>query len=82
MAKKFQTKKTAKRSQLAERVLRLRKAFGWSQARLAEEFYITPATVAHWESDKRDISGAAIKLIEIYESKLNGQKENQREKQQ
>lgn len=70
MAKKFETKNKAKRSDLAERVLRLRKTLGWSQARLAEEFYVTPATVAHWESDNRDISGAAIKLIEIYERKV------------
>ena len=74
MAKKFETKNKTKRSELAERVLRLRKALGWSQARLAEEFYVTPATVAHWESDKRDISGSAIKLIEIYESRSNDRK--------
>lgn len=69
MAKKFESKKFAKRSDLAQRVLRLRKNFGWSQAQLAEEFYVTPATIAHWESDRRDISGTAIRLIEIYESK-------------
>lgn len=69
MAKKFERKKIVKRSALAQRVLSLRKAFGWSQARLAEEFYVTPGTIAHWESDNRDISGTAIKLIEIYENK-------------
>ncbi len=69
MAKKFESKKSVKRSDLAQRVLRLRKNFGWSQAQLAEEFYVTPATIAHWESDTRDISGTAIKLIEIYENK-------------
>lgn len=68
MAKKFQTKISTRRSAIAERVFQLRKSLGWSQARLAEEFYVTPATIAHWESNKRVVSGSAIKLIEIYES--------------
>lgn len=69
MARKFETRIKTRRSELAQRVLRLRRFLGWSQAQLAQEFYVTPSTVAHWESDNRAVSGPAIKLIEIYEDR-------------
>lgn len=71
MAKRFESVSVKSRlSKDAKRLTDLRKRRDWSQRQLAEEFYVSPAAVAHWESGEREIQGPALKLLEIYESKV------------
>lgn len=70
MAKRFAKKSDQKRSKDAQRIFKLRKALNLSQRGLAEEFYVSPGAVAHWESGEREIPGPVIKLIEIFEERL------------
>jgi len=75
MAKRFETKASkANSSKGAKRIVALRKKKDWSQRRLAEEFYVSPAAVAHWESGEREVQGPALKLLEIYEKRSRGLK--------
>ena len=53
----------------AERLKRLRVNRKWSQRDLAEEFKVSPGTIALWEQGDRSIPGPVIKLMEIYEKK-------------
>lgn len=70
MAKKFETeKKNAKKSGFAKRLYDLRKSRDWSQKQIAEEFYVSPGTIALWELGQREIPGPVRKLIELYELK-------------
>lgn len=70
MAKKFETdKKTGKKTGMAKRLYDLRKSKDWSQKQMAEEFYVSPGTIALWELGQREIPGPVRKLVEIYELK-------------
>ena len=55
------------------RVKKLRLALGLSQRQMAREFGVSPGAVAHWESGERAISGPVLKLIEIFEARIQGQ---------
>lgn len=75
MAKRFETKNgNSSSSKGAKRIKALRKKNNWSQRELAEEFYVSPAAVAHWESGEREVQGPALKLLEIYEGSSKGSK--------
>ena len=39
-----------------------------SQRQLADEFYVSPAAIAHWKSGEREIQGTALRLLEIFEN--------------
>lgn len=67
MAKKFEIIEKGTRSKEAKRLMYLRKQLGWSQARLAIEFKVSPGTIGLWETGSRSIPGPVLKLIEIYE---------------
>lgn len=68
MAKKFEVaKRNGKKSGMAKRLFELRKSKDWSQKRMAEEFYVSPGTIALWELGQREIPGPVRKLMEIYE---------------
>jgi len=67
MAKKFEVLKGSDRSKEVKRLMKLRKKLGWSQARLAEEWYVSAGTIGLWETGSRSIPGPVLKLIEIYE---------------
>lgn len=71
MAKKFETPNGSdrKRSKDAKRLMKLRKLLGWSQARLAVEWKVSPGTIALWETNTRSIPGPVLKLLDIYEDK-------------
>ncbi len=71
MVKKHDTKTPkSKRPKFARRLMELRKSLGWSQRRLAEEFYVSVGAVANWEIGERPLTGPALKLVEIYEAKI------------
>lgn len=71
MAKKFETLVKREKASHADKLLSLRRHLGWSQKRLAEEFLVSPGTVALWELGKREVPGPALKLIQIYKGKLS-----------
>lgn len=66
MAKKFETQKSSKKAGNAKKLFDLRKKLEWSQKRMADEFYVSPGTIALWELGQREVPGPVIKLIEIY----------------
>lgn len=51
----------------SQRLKKLRLEKGWTQRKTAEEFYVSPGTIALWETGERRISGPALRLIEIFE---------------
>lgn len=53
---------------LAERVKVLRETMGWTMGQLARRFGVSPGAVSQWESGTQ-MSGPAIKLLEVYEKK-------------
>ena len=69
MAKKFEVRKDLKRPKEVKRLMKLRKKLGWSQARLAQEWYVSAGTIGLWETGSRSIPGPVLKLIELYEDK-------------
>lgn len=69
MAKKFEKLSQVKRSDKSLKLIQFRKSFGWSQKRLADEFFVSPGTIALWELSKREIPGPVEKLMEIYSDK-------------
>lgn len=52
------------------RLRKLRAALSLSQRDLACEFNVAPGAISFWESGRRTIPGAILKLIEIYENEL------------
>jgi predicted unusual protein kinase regulating ubiquinone biosynthesis (AarF/ABC1/UbiB family)/DNA-binding XRE family transcriptional regulator len=52
------------------RLTALRKMLGLSQRQMATEFNVTPGAIANWESGTRQVPGAVVRLIEIYEENL------------
>ena len=58
------------RKEEARRLYKLRDGFGWNKSQLATEWYCNHSSISEWESGKRAIPGLAIKLLEIYEKKL------------
>jgi DNA-binding transcriptional regulator YiaG len=56
----------------AARLRLLRKALGWTQRRMAQEFLVSPGAIALWEQSDRHIPGPVLKLIEIYERRRRG----------
>ncbi len=68
------TKSSSLKKQDAERLIALRKAFGWTQRELAIEFNVSHGAVAMWESSERSVPGAVVKLIEIYEKKIKNKR--------
>lgn len=68
MAKKLQTNiAKSERSKEGKRLFALRKKHGWTQKELAEKFGVTSDTVVKWEMGTRNMSGPALKLLEILE---------------
>ena len=53
----------------ANRLVALRAKLGMSQRDLAQEFYVTPGAIAHWEQGNNPLPGPVLKLVEIYERK-------------
>jgi len=49
----------------AKDLIKLRKRLNWTQRDAAEEFYVSPGTIALWETGKRKMPGPAIRLLEI-----------------
>jgi len=73
---KIKRKKLSKKDEdNRQRLIDLRETLGWTLRRLADEFYISSATVGFWETGERKLSGTALKLVEIYEKKLERFKE-------
>ncbi|OFZ15737.1 MAG: hypothetical protein A2Z20_05230 [Bdellovibrionales bacterium RBG_16_40_8] len=70
MTRKHKPKQDTQRPREAKRLIALRKAKNWSQRDLAQEFYVSPGAVAHWEQGIRPVAGAALKLLEIYEKNI------------
>ena len=66
---RFQTTKTH-RAKEAEKLKKLRSALDMTQRDLAKEFWVSPGAIALWEIGDRTIPGPVLKLIEIYESRL------------
>ena len=54
----------------AKRLRMLREGFKWSQTKLAEEWYTNHSSISQWESGNTTMPGLALKLLEIYEGKL------------
>lgn len=68
MARKLESKvPKSKRTKTAQRLLALRKKMSWTQKELAREFGVQPVTVEKWEVGEREMSGPALKLLEIFE---------------
>jgi DNA-binding transcriptional regulator YiaG len=63
------------RKKEADRLSKVRAALGLSRAELAKEFKVTPQALGMWERGERTISGPVLKLIEIYETKIDGKRE-------
>src|SRR5690349_3644767 len=63
-------KERTSRSLNAERLKRLRRMLDMSQRKMADEFMVTSAAVALWETAARAIPGPVLKLIEMYEAEL------------
>lgn len=55
------------RADLVARIKALKEKRGWTQKTMAEAFGLTPGAIAHWETGLKHPSGAALKLLEIYE---------------
>lgn len=53
-----------------ERLQNLRKALGFSQREMAEEFGVVHGAIGLWESGKRKMPGPVLKLIALYEDEL------------
>jgi DNA-binding transcriptional regulator YiaG len=54
----------------ADHLKRLRSSLGMTQRDLAKEFKVSPGTIALWELGNRTLPGPVLKLIEIYELKI------------
>jgi len=71
MARKLETKvPKSKRTKEGMRLFKLRKRNGWTQGELAEQFGVSIDTVVKWEMGTRNMSGPAVKLLEVYEERL------------
>ena len=57
----------ADKSELASRVKALRMKKGWTQKEMSEAFGLSVGAIAQWELKTKFPSGAALKLLEIYE---------------
>lgn len=61
-------------SESALRLKKLREFLGYSQREMANEFKVTSGAIAHWEMGTRPIPGPVIKLMELYEQTIEGDK--------
>ncbi|OQW48512.1 MAG: hypothetical protein A4S09_04865 [Proteobacteria bacterium SG_bin7] len=57
----------AERRALKTRVLALKEKKRWTQSNMAAAFGLTVSAIAQWLSGDKYPSGAALKLLEIYE---------------
>jgi len=55
----------------AKRIVALRTALGLSQRELADEWGLSPAAIARWETGSNPVSGPVRKLLAIYEGQLS-----------
>lgn len=54
----------------SKRIKNLRLALSVTQREIADMFGVSPGAVAHWEADDRQLSGPVLKLLEIFEKRL------------
>ena len=54
----------------ADRLKKLRSTLGMNQRAFAKEFLVSQGAIALWETGDRTIPGPVLKLIEIYESRI------------
>lgn len=64
-------KKRAKSESVTTILKHIRQVFDWSQKQLADELWVSPATIALWELGKRRPTGPSLKLISMYSSAAN-----------
>ena len=58
------------RQKEASRLTTLREALNLTQREMADEFRVTHGAIGLWERGERTIPGPVLKLIEMYEEKL------------
>ncbi len=58
----------------AARLRALREALAMTQREMATEFGVSHAAIGWWERGERTIPGPVLKLLDIYEAKLDKQK--------
>ena len=64
------------RLQIQKRFVALRKKMGWTQEDAGDAFGVGKITISWWENGVRNLSGPAIRLLELYEkeAKRKGKK--------
>lgn len=71
MARKLETKvPTSQRTKEGFRLFKLRKHQGWTQNEMAVQFGVSIDSVVKWEMGTRNMSGSALKLLEILEKQF------------
>ncbi len=61
--------KNPKPNEVSERLKVLRESMGWSMSELARRFGVSHSAVSQWESGESQMSGPALKLLEMFEKK-------------
>lgn len=54
---------------IRDRLKALRESMGWSMSELARRFGVSHSAVSQWESGESQMSGPALKLLEMFEKK-------------
>lgn len=62
-------KKADDKNDIPDRIRMLRESMGWSMRELAKRFGVTHGAVSQWESGESQMSGPALKLLEMFEKK-------------
>jgi transcriptional regulator with XRE-family HTH domain len=58
----------------SKRLRDLREVLGMSTRELAQEFMVSQTAITLWENGERTIPGSVLKLLEIYEKKIDSRK--------